>query len=200
MSSSTDNKCAVCGKVAEETESQALKRCSMCKTRKYCGADCQHADWPTHKNACKPAWHDKHRKCDDGNRHEGRLELITWTLPGSDLGWGNCFAEESDDLKRKFEVEYGGDEEKFFEYWPQGFRWTCCGAEGDNTYGCDHHGAGRKPCTCDFCRMGKPLPDKIYKKKTPSRHGLELPRGPDPRSFHPGHAAVAGTARAFMGL
>ena len=42
------------------------------------------------------------RKCDDGSLHEGKLELITWTT--QDMGWGGCFAEESDDLKVKFEV------------------------------------------------------------------------------------------------
>jgi hypothetical protein len=36
-------------------------------------------------------WYDKHRACDDGNKHEGRLELITWREKdemGNDLGWG----------------------------------------------------------------------------------------------------------------
>ncbi len=26
-------------------------------------------------------------------------------------------AEESEDIKRKFEVEFGGDEQKLYEYW-----------------------------------------------------------------------------------
>jgi len=44
---------------------------------------------------------------------------------------------------RKFEVEYGGDEAWFYKHYLQGFRWK---------YGRDHHGAGSKPCTCDYCR------------------------------------------------
>jgi hypothetical protein len=120
------------------------------------GTTCQHADWPTHKKACKKSsavWYDKHRKCRDGNKHEGRLELIIWSCPKEATGWGHCCKEESDDLRRKFEVEFGGDEEKFHEYWPQGFRWTCCGTDAGMEYGCDHHGSGSKPCTCDFCRF-----------------------------------------------
>ena len=41
------------------------------------------------------------------------------------MGWGNILAEESEDLKRKFEEAFKGDEEKLHEYWPQAFRWTC---------------------------------------------------------------------------
>lgn len=89
-------------------------------------------------------WYDKHRKCGDGSLHEGRLELITWKGDdgGEVLGWGACVLGECDDLKKTFERKYGGNEAKFFEYWPQGFRWTCCGLPGNNDYGCDHHGAG----------------------------------------------------------
>ena len=131
------------------------------------------------------AWYDKHRKCMDGNKHEGRLELITWESPESDkdkTGWGNCFIEESAELKAKFESKYKSDEAKFYGYWPQGFRWTCCGGAGDNNQGCDHHGSGSTPCTCDFCQMGEPLPEKIFNKKTTENMGLTLRRGPDPRS------------------
>jgi len=183
MPSSTDNECAACGKTAEDTVFRSLRRCAGCRMCRYCSTDCQVVHWPYHKDACKPAWHGRHRKCDDGSHYETCLELITWTLPGSDVGWGNVILEEQDSLKRKFEVEYGGDEGKFFDYWPQGFRWTCCGVEGSNSYGCYHHGTGRKSCTCDFCKMGQPLPDSIYEEATPSRHGLELSRGPDRRSF-----------------
>jgi len=97
-------------------------------------------------------WYDRHRKCKDGGQHDGKLELITWPSPREGLGWGGCFAEESDDLKRKFEVEYGGDEARFYKHCPQGFRWTCCGTNASIKYGCDHHGMGSKPCTCDYCR------------------------------------------------
>jgi hypothetical protein len=52
----------------------------------------------------------------------------------------------------------------------------------------------------DLCRMGKPLPDRIYKEKTSSRMGLKLPRGPDPRSFNPGLAMSAAAGRSLFGL
>jgi len=71
------------------------------------------------------------------------------------------------------------------------FRWTCCGQSpgGDGFYGCDHHGRknkdgsflSSKPCGCDFCRAGLPLPDKYFNKKQHAV-GLDLTRGPDPRS------------------
>jgi hypothetical protein len=100
-------------------------------------------------------WYDRHRKCEDGNSHEGKLELITWTSTddGERMGWGNCLATESDELKEKFEKEFDSNEEKMYDYWPQGFRWTCCGTVGDQLFGCDHHGAGSTPCTCDFCKV-----------------------------------------------
>ncbi|KII86930.1 hypothetical protein PLICRDRAFT_113878, partial [Plicaturopsis crispa FD-325 SS-3] len=150
-------------------------------------ATVQVADWKAHKPACKKpgVWYDKYRKCNDGSSHFGKLELITWDCVDEDgeLGWGACYKNESDDLKKSFETEYGGDEQKWFETgdWRQGFRWTCCGMSGDMPYGCDHHGTGPRPCTCDFCRGGKPLPDSIYKEPSSSRKGLTLSRGPDPR-------------------
>ena len=69
------------------------------------------------------------------------------------MGWGNIVPAEADDLKRKFETEFGGDELKMYNYWPRGFRWTCCGADGEQRWGCDHHGMGSVPCTCDFCKV-----------------------------------------------
>jgi len=187
-----------------EAESKQLFRCAGCKTRLYCGRNCQKKDWPIHKKACKPIlWYDKYRKCGQGGvheKHEGRLELITWPCPEEETGWGNCFANESDDLRRKFEIEFHGNLDKFYKYWPQGFRWTCCGADAAATYGCDHHGTGAKPCSCDFCRMGKPVSDKIYYEKTASRMGLTLPRGPDPRSYNPVLALNAQIGREMFGM
>ena len=92
----------------------------------------------------------------DHSSKSGELELITWeyTDPeyGYRMGWGNVLYEEAEYLKHKFEVTCGGDPARFFKEWPQGFRWTCCGLDGSTHFGCDHHGSGRKPCTCDFCR------------------------------------------------
>ncbi|KAL1727388.1 hypothetical protein EV714DRAFT_217309 [Schizophyllum commune] len=179
--------CDVCNATGD------IKRCSLCRSRFYCSADCQKADWPKHRAACrKNIWYDspKYRKCDDGSMHEGKLELVTWEGKYRDsdekLGWGACIVEESEDMKKKYYEEFGGDDKKMFEYWPQGYRWTCCGMAGDMTYGCDHHGTGSKPCTCDYCRAGKPLPDRIYNDPDPHRTGLKLSRGPDPRSYRPG--------------
>ncbi|KAF8163748.1 hypothetical protein B0H34DRAFT_336394 [Crassisporium funariophilum] len=202
--------CCVCNKVkGADTE---IKRCSGCAERFYCGEyllistfltittlisnhrtlqlpgkECQASDWKLHRRVCGvkpvgPTWYDKHRKCQDRSLHEGRLDLITWANEKEGTGWGNVSADESDDMRKKFEEEFGGDEEKLYDYWPQAFRWTCCGTSADMDWGCDHHGSGSRPCTCDFCRGGEALPINIYKEDTATRYGLKLQRGPDPRS------------------
>ncbi|TFK80178.1 hypothetical protein K466DRAFT_592002 [Polyporus arcularius HHB13444] len=38
--------CSVCGK-------KGASRCAQCQTVWYCGAECQRADWPDHKQSCK---------------------------------------------------------------------------------------------------------------------------------------------------
>ncbi|KAI0704233.1 hypothetical protein C8T65DRAFT_830856 [Cerioporus squamosus] len=38
--------CSVCGK-------KAASRCAQCQSVWYCGAECQRADWPEHKQSCK---------------------------------------------------------------------------------------------------------------------------------------------------
>ncbi|PNW79834.1 hypothetical protein CHLRE_08g368550v5 [Chlamydomonas reinhardtii] len=148
-------------------------------------------------------WYDKHRKCEDGSEHEGDLELITWngkTDDGEKMGWGAVVIEEAEDHKRSFYNEYGGDQERFFEWWPQGFRWTCCGCTGDMPWGCDHHGTGSKPCKCDFCVMGKSLPPHISPLTSQQRKGLTLSRGPDPRSHNPAQAAISEVMRSLFGM
>ncbi|KAH9841725.1 uncharacterized protein C8Q71DRAFT_700219 [Rhodofomes roseus] len=197
------SQCFYCRK---EAMTKDFKRCSRCRGALYCNSECQKQDWASHKELCSDSdrWYDKYSGCRDGSMHEGKLELITWeyTDPesGDRMGWGNVLIEEADDLKRKFEVDCKGKKSLFFKKWPQGFRWTCCGMDGGVNYGCDHHGTGSKPCTCDFCRMGRPLPDSIYKEKTGPRMGLRLPRGPDPRSFNPVLAAQAAQGRSMFGL
>ena len=65
--------------------------------------------------------HDKFRLCEDGTLHFGKLELITWDgvddILEEQLGWGGCLKEESEDLKAKFEGEFGGNELKLAKHW-----------------------------------------------------------------------------------
>ncbi|KAH6890921.1 hypothetical protein BKA70DRAFT_1408699, partial [Coprinopsis sp. MPI-PUGE-AT-0042] len=124
------------------------------------------------------------------------MKKTTRTLDG-----GGVFIEEVEDHKKTFHEKYNGDLKRFFNYWPQGFRWTCCGMGGDQNFGCDHHGAGAKPCTCDFCRMGEPLPDSIYNAVSQSEYGLKLRRGPDPRSrVSPAHISIIKAGQALTGM
>lgn len=96
------------------------------------GESCQDADWPSHKASCfipfrQAKWYDAHRHCMDGF-HVGDLELITEErvepTTGDRLGWGNCLIEEGPELKRKYEEEFGRDDSKLFEEWPQAYRYV----------------------------------------------------------------------------
>jgi MYND finger len=43
-----------CGKREQlETEGSRMKRCSKCRDAWYCNAECQKANWPSHKKRCK---------------------------------------------------------------------------------------------------------------------------------------------------
>ena len=175
-------RCKTCGK-GQTDPSVKLRKCSKCRGSAYCskrqssgplmyclptrcfqGVDCQRKDWPAHKRLCG-GWYDKYRKCQDGAKHEGQLELITWVCEEDQVGFGACWLDECDDLKETFETEFEGNLEEFYEYRPHAFRWTCCGMAGSNKYGCDHHGTGSKPCSCDFCRRvrgdHRPLPHML---------------------------------------
>jgi len=44
-----NNQCRICCKTRH-----VLMRCSVCKTAKYCSAECQREDWPKHKITCRP--------------------------------------------------------------------------------------------------------------------------------------------------
>jgi len=50
--------------------------------------------------------------------------------------------------------------------------------------------------------MGKPLTEKIYQERCESQHGmgLQLKRGPDPRSFNAATAGMNAAARAMLGM
>jgi len=129
-----------------------LKNCAACKKIKYCAAECQRADWPRHKPGCvapaapRPAaqpggsqsgWWDAHRRGEDGSMHFGKLELMTWKCTdedGDEVGFGGFCASEHEDNKRTFEVEFGGDEARYFEHNSHGFRWTCCAAASQQTW------------------------------------------------------------------
>jgi hypothetical protein len=132
-------------------------------------------------------WYDNFRKTEaqGGSKyHKGNLELVTWEFKdedGEQLGWGAVLIEESADMKKKFEEEFQGDQEKLYKYWPNAFRWTCCGTSGDNDYACDHHDKG---CTCDFCLAGMPL-SKEALKTTVHNFGLKLRTKGHPDSVNP---------------
>lgn len=181
-------------------------KCGGCKgalePAVYCCTGCQKAHWSVHKNVCpsrigakKPnenaAWEDPYRKASDGSYHMGKLELVTWEFEDEDgdkLGWGGCLINESEELKAQYEGEMNFSKKKLIKKWENAFRWTCCGMSGsEGIHGCDHHGdlSNPRPCTCDYCRSGRGLPDELMKVST-HRHGLtSLRRGPDPRYGYP---------------
>ncbi len=47
--------CGACGKVEEKRGE--FKSCSRCQAMKYCGRECQKADWKVHKKVCKNLGH-----------------------------------------------------------------------------------------------------------------------------------------------
>lgn len=52
---------------------------------------------------------EKHRKCEDGRRHRGNLEIVTWDSPYDGTFWGACAEkEEAEELKKQFEVSQLG--------------------------------------------------------------------------------------------
>eukprot|EP01063_Lacrimia_lanifica_P033139 TRINITY_DN5820_c0_g2_i2.p1 TRINITY_DN5820_c0_g2~~TRINITY_DN5820_c0_g2_i2.p1 ORF type:complete len:372 (+),score=120.63 TRINITY_DN5820_c0_g2_i2:127-1242(+) len=110
--------------------------------------------------------------------HDGELQLMTWLM------------EEEKDVGqlRLFRTVCEGKEDVYFKH-PKGtheyFRWTCCRQTwGEGKNGCDHHGTGSTPCSCDFCRAGLPVPEKFRHPDAPAAKHLEmrLSWGPDPRS------------------
>lgn len=48
--------------------------------------------------------------------------------------------------------------------------------------------------------MGRPILERIYNEKTPARHNLELPRGPDPRSYSAIHSEASRLMRPMLGM
>ncbi|KAG1674133.1 hypothetical protein FOA52_015764 [Chlamydomonas sp. UWO 241] len=192
----------------------ALKKCQKCKKYNnpepaiYCSTACQTAHWPAHKGQCNVAaapeladgdWSAPWRKCQDGSYHHGTLELITWDCdePQSDgsivkMGWGGTDIDESEELKAQFEGELDGSKKKLLKHFDSAFRWTCCGLNAGSIWGCDHHGDpnARQACKCDYCKVGRPLPDDVWERKLKSQAAQGLPnlrRGPDQRTgLNPG--------------
>lgn len=60
--------------------------------------------------------------------------------------------------------------------------------------------AGSRPCTCDFCHMGKTIPSSIYKQNQQATRGLDLRRGPDPRFYNPMKAQLSQLMRGLTGM
>lgn len=207
MSLPARRSCFYCG-VTETPKNEPLRRCSCCKAAYYCTADHQARHWTQHKSWCyqrdipEEKWWEKARPCAlcskkhpwklpcdqcdvHHDAHEGVVDLIIWPYQdkGNQLGWGGTVVEEADKLRATFLGKYNSCEDKFAEYWPTAFRWTCCGTSLlDGTEGCMHHGTASFPCTCHFCRHGFPLPMELC-RHTQASYGLQLNCGPDLRSF-----------------
>lgn len=98
-------------------------------------------------------WYDRYRLCRDGSKHHGKLEVMTSGERSEGTGWGNIALDEAQEVKKLWETKYGCDPKRFFKSYPLSFRWTCCGTDGGMVWGCDHHGTGPQPCTCDFCKL-----------------------------------------------
>lgn len=47
--SATERICSFCKKISEK---QVIKKCSGCRQKHYCGAECQLNDWPNHRAEC----------------------------------------------------------------------------------------------------------------------------------------------------
>ncbi|KAF9544634.1 hypothetical protein CPC08DRAFT_755809 [Agrocybe pediades] len=45
--------CCKCKKNSTGSPDAGLRRCGGCKLSRYCGTECQTADWPRHKQLCK---------------------------------------------------------------------------------------------------------------------------------------------------
>jgi hypothetical protein len=121
----------------------------------------------------------------------GRGDWPYKRLEGAEYIWGARQVVEGDekyDLKKKFEEALNGNEALFASIQPKAFRWTCCGDSLASEHPCDHHGRGSTACSCDFCVMGLPV-QRDSRKPSVHNYGLDIPIGPDPRSYDP---AVAG--------
>lgn len=56
------------------------KRCSGCRTVRYCGVGCQKADWPTHKAACRELRREQDEE-QAGSRREELHGKVSSLLP-----------------------------------------------------------------------------------------------------------------------
>ena len=118
--------------------------------------------------------------------HWGKLELITWGFSsavvqgvpfraGSEMGWGGTPVAASEGLRAAFEAR-NMDLVGLHSTWPQGLRWTCCGAAGDNVACCNHHAIG---CTCVACaRLRAGASGRPVYTPTQANRFLSLPNAP----------------------
>ena len=168
---------------------------------------------PNQQKLHRRAWYAKHRQANDGSKHRGRLELITWSgmCKGERVGFACKQGPAEERERRLYErmVEEIGDAEKATELYfelccrrspykgTEAFRWSCCGMCHANGFcGCDHH---REHCLCDFCiggaefglggkdheaTNGLPEPEDIWSK------GLCRPR--DGEKGHPSSVTPEG--------
>ena len=83
--------CANCG-IAEEGENK-LKTCTACKMVKYCCRDCQAANWPQHKKACKKRaaeLYDEKLFKDHAERDECPICMITMPIDATQVAFNPC--------------------------------------------------------------------------------------------------------------
>ena len=68
--STTTSLCSSCHKI--EPPNEKFKRCSRCKTAKYCSSECQRSHWKKHKKECKRMQDQRKEGSEEGEEGEER--------------------------------------------------------------------------------------------------------------------------------